>query len=124
MLNIYNETHITTVNWVLQVRILLSTHGFYDVWLNQGVGDVNIFLDVFKRRIDDNFIQKWSAELNESSRALFYRQFSSFEFAKYLDIINLTKYRVAFTRLRLSSHRLEIECGRWRKPVSVPFQDR
>ena len=39
MLNIYNETHITTVNWVSQVRILLSTHGFYDVWLNQGVGD-------------------------------------------------------------------------------------
>ena len=124
MLNLYNESHINTVNWVSQVRTLLSTHGFYEVWLNQGVGDIKLFINVFKRRVDDNFIQKWSTELNDSSRALFYRQFSLFEFAKYLDIINITKYRVAFTRLRLSSHRLEVECGRWRKPVSVPFQDR
>ena len=124
MLNIYNESHINTVNWVSQVRTLLSTHGFFEVWLNQGVGDINLFLNVFKRRVDDNFIQKWSTELNESSRALFYRQFSSYEFAKYLNIINIAKYRTAFTRLRLASHRLEVECGRWRKPVSVPFQDR
>ena len=87
------------------------------------MGDVNLFLKVFIRRINDSFIQKWSTEL-KSSRALFYKQFSSFEFAKYLEIINITKYRIALTRLRLSSHRLEVECGRWRKPVSVPFQDR
>ena len=124
MLNLYNESHINTVNWVSKVQTLLSTHGFYEVWLNQGVGDINLFLNVFKRRVDDNFIQKWSTELNESSRALFYRQFSAFEFATYLDIINITKYREAFTRLRVSSHRLEVECGRWRKPVSVPFKDR
>ena len=106
------------------MQTLLSTLGFYEVWLNQGVGDNNQFLSIFKRRLEDNFIQKWNAELNDSTRALFYRTFSSFGFAHYLDVLNIPKYRSAFTRLRLSSHRLEVECGRWRKPLCVPFDDR
>ena len=40
-------------------------------------------------------------------------------------LTNIHKYRTTFTRLRVSSHRLEVECGRWeKKPLRVPFQDR
>ena len=33
-------------------------------------------------------------------------------FEKYLDVLNIRKYRKAFTKLRVSSHRLNIEVGR------------
>ena len=38
--------------------------------------------------------------------------------------VNIRKYRVALTRLRVSSHRLEIETGRWHKPQKNPLSDR
>ena len=77
LLKFNNERHRNNVNWVSQVQTLLSTLGFYEVWLSQGVGDNNLFLSVFKRRLDDNFVQKWNAELNDSTRALFFRSFYS-----------------------------------------------
>ena len=31
---------------------------------------------------------------------------------------------VALLRFRVSAHRLEIETGRWHKPVAVPFNEK
>ena len=45
------------VNWAYLVKDLLSRLGFYHVWLNQGVGNVNAFLNLFKQRLNDNFTQ-------------------------------------------------------------------
>ena len=39
----------------------------------------------------------------------------------YLDIAG---FRLCLTRLRILSHRLFIETGKWCKPVSVPIDDR
>ena len=38
--------------------------------------------------------------------------------------MNLTHFRTILSRLRLSSHRLCIETGRWNKPISTPLIDR
>ena len=59
------------VNWVSLVRHLLISLGFYQVWLNQGVGNINIFILVFKQRLTDIFIQNWQERLESSSRASF-----------------------------------------------------
>ena len=40
-----------------------------------------------------------------------------------LDVVNVTKHRIALTRLICSSHRLCIETGRWARPV-VPRNER
>ena len=48
-----------------------------------------------------------------STRALFYRNIASFDLQYYLEVVNVKKFRVAMSRLRVSSHRLEIETGRW-----------
>ena len=34
------------------------------------------------------------------------------------------KFQQNLTRLRVSSHRLEVECGRWARPERTPFDDR
>ena len=89
--------------------------GFYHVWLAQGVGNYPSFLLVFKQRLTDNFVQNLQSRLTESSRALFYRNIFDFDFQFYLKCVNIEKYRTALSKLRLSSHRLSIETGRWNR---------
>ena len=67
-----------TVNWASKVNDLLSSLGFYEVWLTQGVG--NMFLSELKLRLNDNFIQNWDNRLTDSSRANFYCLFSNFNY--------------------------------------------
>ena len=45
-----------TVNWASMVKDLLSSVGFYVVWLAQGVGNKNAFLSEMKLRLKDNFV--------------------------------------------------------------------
>lgn len=59
------------INWAKLVRNLLSTLGFNDVWLQQGVGNTELFLIELKQRLNDNFIQNWNSRLENSTRAIF-----------------------------------------------------
>ena len=56
MLNNLEELPHKT-NWESLVRILLMSLGFYQVWLSQGVGDINNFLTQMKQQLNDIFIQ-------------------------------------------------------------------
>ena len=110
-------------NWVSDVKQLLCSIGFGDVWYNQGAIDHTGFLCVIKQRIFDIFKQSWSARLVEYPRARFYRQVvDQHMFHRLLDIIPC-KYRIAWTRLIVSSHRLRVETGRWERPV-VQYESR
>ena len=31
--------------------------GFYDVWLTQGVGNIQLFFSLFRQRLNDNFLK-------------------------------------------------------------------
>ena len=59
-------------SWAKSVWHLLQSIGFNNVWMNQGVGNVNLFIHILKERLNDNFIQNWNSELRESSRARTY----------------------------------------------------
>lgn len=111
-------------NWASNVQYILQKFGFNHVWLNQVVENNNLFLRIFKQRVKDNFIQNWQSQINDSTRAQTYTLFAEFAFQTYLDKISVVKYRYAFTWLRTSSHRLEIETGRWTKPNSIPRSER
>ena len=72
-------------NWAALIKNMLSNLGFFHVCVAQGVGDEKNFLSLFKQRINDYFLQNWYQRLNESSRALFYRQICNFQFQPYSD---------------------------------------
>jgi len=112
------------ISWCSGVKGLLCTLGFYDVWLQQNVGNTNNFLALVKQRLHDQFGQNWHSRLENSSRALFYRSISNFRFQPYLDVFTGSKFCQALSRLRVSSHRLHVEAGRWTRPVSTPFNER
>ena len=111
-------------NWASMLKQLLCSLGFNDVWLAQGVGDIKAFLIVAKQRVRDQFVQNWHSRLENSSRALFYVQVSNFKLQPYLEVLNSSKLITAMARIRVSSHRLMIETGRWNKPVAIPLNER
>ena len=111
-------------NWASLVRQLLMSLGFYEVWLAQGVGNVDVFLSTFKQRLTDNFIQNWHDRINGSTRANLYTAIAQFRLQTYLENINIYKHLQAMSKLRMSSHRLAIESGRWVKPIRLPIEER
>ena len=60
------------------------------------------FLQAVKQRIHDVDVQVLNDTISNSTRTLFYRTISQFEFSLYLDVIQVIKYRTAMSRLRLS----------------------
>ena len=65
------EINDRKTNWASLVENLLANLGFFEVWLNQGVSNVNQFLAVLRQRLKDQYIQDWSNALENSSRARF-----------------------------------------------------
>ena len=116
--------HPRKQNWASCVKHLLSRLGFLEVWEAQGVGNIKAFLNIFRQRVKDNFVQDWHSRLEKSSRARCFLTFANFQYQKYLDVVNIVKYRKNLSRLRLSSHRLEVEVGRWTKPNKTPIENR
>ena len=53
----------------------------------------------------------------------FFNTICSFNFQYYSDNLTIKSFRVAASRLRVSSHRLEVEKGRWKTPP-VPYNNR
>ena len=111
-------------NLALLVRSLLMNLRLYEVWLLQGVRNVNIFLSQLKQRLNETFIQNWQEKLGNSTRASFYKTFARFLFQPYLGKLNMFKNIKATSRLRMSSHRLAIESGRWARPNRIPVDER
>ena len=54
----------------------------------------------------------------------FYKSVAIFQMQPYLEKVNIRKFCQAFSLLRMSSHRLEIESGRWMRPNSTHLDDR
>ena len=79
------ERKPNTVNWASNVKDLLSSMGYYEVWIAQGVGNKNAFLSDMKTRLKDNFVQNWSSRIDDSDRARFYCLFKNFNYQTYLD---------------------------------------
>ena len=98
--------------WASSIKALLCTHGFGVVWVEHGVGNKTLFLNEFGERLKDCYRQEWYRDIHNSSKLSIYCMFKSLlEPEKYLEYINIWKFRQAMARFRVSSHKLKIEKG-------------
>lgn len=69
----------------------------------------------FKQRVLDCFKQKWQADLNNNSvlNTLYIHLKTDLNFENYLNTIKSKYLRSSITRLRISSHNLRIQTGRY-----------
>ena len=114
---LYN-THGTRVNWVSKVRDLLCTYGFGEVWLNQGVSDVNVYFNQFCLRARDMYIHDFHNNLQNNNKAIYYRHlFNQLQPSVYLTCIRNVKYRQVLIYFRTRNHQLMVKTGSWVKKL-------
>ena len=96
------------------MKLLLYEFGFGDIWINPYSVTPVRFITAFKQRLVDNFVQKWKSDLDANSVLVAYKYIKNeFLYEEYLDIVQNKNLRRYLTKLRLSSHNLKIETGRF-----------
>ena len=118
------EVYPDKPNWCTLLKYLLFTLGMYDAWYFQEIDNTEYVLYIVKQRLCDQCVHNWQGRLEQSSRARFYKNISSFKLQPHLDALMFSNYRYAMSKLRMSSHRLHIETGRWSKPRTTPLNER
>ena len=56
------------VTWASKITHVLFTLGFEEVWLEQGVGNIQLFLEIFKQRVKEVALLDWSNKCNENAK--------------------------------------------------------
>ena len=89
-------------SWSKEIKTLLETNGYGNIWLTGGTEWPKSFIRNFKQRLIDQFWQVWHSKINERERYTTYRGFKEDHTREnYLKIINITKFRKILTKLRL-----------------------
>ncbi|XP_060582312.1 uncharacterized protein LOC132738738 [Ruditapes philippinarum] len=117
--NVYNNMFLWCEkgenNWLFKVKTLLNRIGFGEVWLFPSSVEPRLFIPTLRLRLMDIYISEWRAKVNGSPSLIFFREIKEeFELSKYLLIIENKKHRQYLSKLRMSSHWLNIEYGRHR----------
>ena len=77
-----------------------------------------------KKVIKEKFNDAWKTQIRDFTKAETYGKFkSNVKFESYLTDIKNRKYRVTYTKFRLSDHSLKIETGRHSRPI-IPRSQR
>ena len=78
--------------WASDIRDCLCRYGFACVWMNQGVGNIDVFLKCFKDRIIDCYWQTWHDHINSSERYSLYCQFKTSHYMEPYLNLNMNRY--------------------------------
>lgn len=107
--------------WLSYVKSIFDDSGFSEVWNVQQQINVNFVKINIRQRLQDQFIQKWFGDINNSSRGEFYSSFKTdFKFEPYL--LKLDSVRRSYIcKLRTCNIKFPVETGRWR---NIPKNDR
>ena len=102
-----------STTWASNIKNILLSYGFGHVWYDQGVGNEKQFMVIFKQRVQDVTQQNWYADITSLDKLRTYCKFKSqLSPEKYLFVITNASHRRFLSKLRCSSHVLNIETGR------------
>jgi hypothetical protein len=108
--------------WVTDVKRLLFQYGFGYIWIAQDVGDSDIFIDTFARRMKDCNQQAWYESVCNNSKLYMYKEYKSLlNIEMYLLDLNTREFRRLFFLLRTGELPLRRNTGRW---VGLPKTER
>jgi len=63
--------------WATNIKHLLYRYGFGIAWITQDIGNVNVFIAMFKDRLTESFYSNTMSNINTSPKALCYKLFKS-----------------------------------------------
>jgi len=105
-------------NWANEVKQILIDVGRYDVWINENVAIApELFAKQIQASLVDLYIHEWTDGIHLQDKMSTYRLFKHiFCHEMYLCTISIHK----LCRLRVSSHNLNIEMGRYPRAPQAP----
>jgi len=106
-------------NWSNEVKTILIEIGKEGVWHNEVIDiDTGYFLYLARVALVDLYVGEWRRELASKEKMASYILYkTNFGHELYLSYVSSPKCRKALSRLRLSSHGLNIETGRYHPRV-------
>ena len=109
-------------NWIANVFNILSEIGLRDLFLEYNHLDAKLIFPIVKQRIIDIYKQSLITEISSSSKCFMYKHLiDHIDLQTYLKKPIYNQYKKCITRLRLSSHCLSIETGRYK---NIPLDRR
>jgi len=100
--------------WALDIKNILYSYGFGEVWIAQGVENINYFVDIFSQRCKDIDFQNWHNEINTYTSLAFYSQIKQHLCVEdYLTCIDNKVYKTFLTKARIGILDLEYIRGIW-----------
>ena len=100
-------------NWASEIKSLLDQYGFSYVWESPESVNLHVFPVLFKQRVLDVFLQSHNNIIDNASTLILYKSFkTTYGYEKYLDVLPI-RLRITLSQLRLASHKLRIETGRY-----------
>ena len=115
-------------NWISHIHTLLTYLKLDNFWKNQQVPNAKQFIRQVNKITYEEYKQEWKISISnnpENNKLQTYAKFkTNFEMENYLIHLNSSQKKTMFTKLRISSHDLHIETGRYTKPRKTPVNDR
>ena len=116
-----NEQNQLNSPWLNHIKTIINTNGFGNVWTSHNEVNSKWFVQAFKQKLKDQYIQTWSSLINQSSSSKNYRIFKeTFSRNAYFSYLSNKNSRL-LTAFRTRNHRFPIETGRW---TSTPLNER
>ena len=111
LFKLYNASIITSP-WIRAIKEIVKGCGFPGIWESRVIScSLECFKLKVKQNLKDQFFQKWSSQVDQSSKCLNYIIFKSFlKLEQYLTILPYCQ-RVWMTRFRCRNHKLPIGAG-------------
>jgi len=110
----YNTVLTDNQDWINHVKDILCYHGFGHIWMKPEAYNIDYIVNQLRLRLQDTYIQKWFNSIENNSKLSFLSKSKEcYEQETYLYDINNFEIRKAITQLRISSHKLNIETGRY-----------
>ena len=105
-------------DWINHVKDILNYQGFGHIWTKPESYKVDYITQQLHQRLQDTHIQEWFSCIRNNSKLSLLNKFKiCYKQETYLYNINNFEIRKALTQFRISSHRLNIETGRYHNIV-------
>ena len=104
-------------SWCRSVRDLLISLKLDHIWMSENTGGEKAWVGNVKSWLDDRETEEWRERVMDTPKLRLYCNLKTeLRMEDYLTDITDFQCRRAFTRIRVGTHELRIETGRYRKP--------
>lgn len=120
MFNLHFD-NVCNFKWISFLKSIFDSCGLSYIFTDQQFIDFSLYKQLIKQILQDQFVQKWHSDIDNSSRGSFYELFKqNFGLETYL--LRLPeKSRIWITKFRSSNIKFPIETGRWH---NIPRHER